>query len=471
MQADLLYQSISDLSRLILRREISPQELAAAYLARCKALDSKLYAVVTLTEELAMDQARAAETEIMKGHYRGPLHGIPWGVKDLFSTRGIPTQWGSPAFRNQVFDYDATIVLRLHDAGAVMLAKLSTGELAGGAIWFGGTTRCPWDTTRSSSGSSAGPGAATSAAMVGFAIGTETDGSIISPASVNGIVGLRPTYGRLSRYGCMAAGWTRDKPGPMCRTVKDAALVFEQLLGADSNDASVVDAPFAFSPGGSVKGVRIGVLRSEFEMPLDDDVRERQHDALRVLEGLGMRLEDVELSTEVPFRAVASIISAVESATAWEPLWNSPKRDQMIRRTRMDNWVAGRMIPATDYLKAERLRTELLKYTRSIFQEYAALVAPSWMGPAWPADAREEFDTISPVRGDPKDPARPRPQISSFSNLVGIPSVSVPCGLTNARLPVGIQFVGAPFDEGRILELAYAYEQATPWHKTHPDLN
>jgi Asp-tRNA(Asn)/Glu-tRNA(Gln) amidotransferase A subunit family amidase len=469
MDPELLYQSIGDLGGMIRRREVSPVELTAGYLERARTLDPQLFAVVEFTEELAMDEARTAESEIARGRYRGPLHGIPWGVKDLFSTDGIPTQWGSPAFRGQVFDYDATVVRRMRDAGAVLIAKLSTGELAGGAVWFGGTTRCPWDTGRSSSGSSAGPGSATAAGMVGFAVGTETGGSIISPASVNGVVGLRPTYGRVSRHGCMAAGWTRDKPGPLCRYVADAALVLRHLMGADPDDLSAVDAPFDFPPRTPLPGTKVAILRNEFEMPLEDEVRTIQHAALGVLEDLGIVIEDIELA-DLPYSEVSSLIGAVESATVWEPLWDSPKRDEFIRSDRGRRWAAGRMIPATDFLKAERIRVEIMGYASSIFDEYAAIVAPSWMGPAWPWDMPES-GPISPTRGDPEDPDRPRPRISGFSNLVGIPSVSVPCGFTEAGLPLAIQFLGAAFDEAGILRLAQAYEQATPWHERHPSLS
>lgn len=469
MEPEVLYGSIVDLGGMIRRREISPVELTAAYLERARALDPRLFAVVELTDDLAMEQARAAESEIMRGRYRGPLHGIPWGVKDLFATDGVPTQWGSPAFRGQVFDYDATVVRRLREAGAVLVAKLSTGELAGGAVWFGGTTRCPWDTDRSSSGSSAGPGSATAAGMVGFAVGTETGGSIISPASVNGVVGLRPTYGRVSRHGCMAAGWTRDKPGPLCRYVEDAALVLGQMMGADPEDLSAVDAPFDFQPRAPVRGTKVAVLRDEFEMPLEDEVQAVQHAALDVLEDLGVVLEELELA-DLPYREVSSLIGAVESATVWEPLWNSPLREEFIRKDRGRGWAAARMIPATDFLKAERIRVEIMKYASSIFDEYAAIVTPSWMGPAWPWDMPES-GPISPTRGDPEDPDRPRPRISGFSNLVGIPAVSVPCGFTEAGLPLGIQFLGAAFDEAGILRLAHAYERATPWHLRHPILS
>jgi Asp-tRNA(Asn)/Glu-tRNA(Gln) amidotransferase A subunit family amidase len=470
MQEDILFGSLADLGQMIRSREISPLELTTAYIDQASRLDPQLLAVVTLTEELAIRQARAAEAEIMNGRYRGPLHGIPWGVKDLFATDGIPTQWGSPAFRGQTFDHDATVVQKLHDAGAVLIGKLATGELAYGAKWFRGTTRCPWDTSRSSSGSSAGPGAATAAGMVGFSVGTETEGSIISPASVNGIVGLRPTYGRVSRYGVMVAGWTLDKPGPLCRYVDDCATVLRHVMGADPLDPTAVDAPFEFPQQAGIQGKRIGVLRDEFDMPADPELRQILNASLEVLESLGFALEEIELR-DLPYGAVSRLVS-VEEASFFEPLIESPGIHELLRKDHASRWAAARMIPAIDYMKMQRIRVEMMQYASELFDRYAALVTPAQMGTAWQADASETSGVIHPTRRtDPEDPdSAPRPRISLFSNLVGIPSVSVPCGFTEGGLPMAIQFVGAAFDEGGILQLARAYEQATTWHERHPAL-
>ena len=468
ISTDILYSSTVELGKMIRARKISPVELTTTYLDRAKKLNPRLFAIVTMTEDLAMEQARAAEAEIMKRNYRGPLHGIPWGVKDLYATKGIPTQWGSPVFRGQTFDYDSTVVRKLHDAGAVLIGKLSTGELASGAIWFGGTTRCPWDTNRSASGSSAGPGSATAAGLVGFSVGTETGGSIISPSSVNGVVGLRPTYGRVSRYGIMAASWTKDKPGPLCRSVEDCALVLRHIMGADPLDASAVNAPFVFPPRTPIKGKKLGVLNDEFEMPLSDEVRRIVKASLKVLQDQGAILEEVKLR-DLPYREVSNLGSP-ESASFWEQMLRSPKKNDFIRKDRHVGWIASRMIPATDYVKAQRIRTEIMEYASDLFKKYAALVTPSWMGTAWEWDKPESGPTISPVRGNPDDPDN-GPKISTFSNLVGIPAISVPCGFTESGLPLGLQFVGGAFDEAGILQLAQAYEQATDWHKRHPTLS
>ena len=252
---------MATLAALMRKREVSSTELTQMYLARLKKHGPTLNCVVTLTEDLALAQAAQADKEIKAGSYRGPLHGIPWGAKDLFATKGITTTWGAAPYQDQVFDYDATVVERLRDAGAVLVAKLSLGALAQGDNWFRGQTKNPWNPERGSSGSSAGPGSATAAGLVGFAIGTETRGSIISPAAANGVVGLRPTYGRVSRYGAMALSWTMDKIGPMCRSVEDCALVFNAIYGPDGRDDTVVDAPFEWNPDVPLAKLRIGYVQ------------------------------------------------------------------------------------------------------------------------------------------------------------------------------------------------------------------
>jgi len=463
MNEGALYKSVAELSRLLRAKHVSPVELAREYIKRAERLDPQLLAVVTLTEDLAMSQARAAETEITKGKFRGPLHGIPWGAKDLLATRGIPTQWGCPAYQGQVFDYDATVVGKLRDAGAVLMAKLALGELASGARWFGGTTRCAWDPMRSSSGSSAGPGSATAAGAVGFSLGTETLGSIISPAAANGVVGLRPTYGRVSRFGAMTLSWTMDKIGPMCRTVEDCALVLDAISGADPLDPAAVDAPFRFSAHSPIKGKKIGVLRNEFESP-SDEVRKIFADALKVLEGHGLVLEEIYLE-DFPYQDIARYTINVEAACAFESLWKSGKIDQMINKQRAIDWSAARLLPATDYLKMQRVRSEICDYASRLFKKYAAIVAPST--PA-PAPLVEESAALNAVTLAAATIPNGNGGSSAFGNLTGIPAVSVPCGFTAAGLPLGIAFLGPAFDEAGILRLAYAYEQSNSWHERHP---
>ena len=466
MNEGALYKSVTELNRMLRAKHVSPVELTREYIKRAERLDPQLFAVVTFTEELAMSQARAAEAEIMKGKIRGRLHGIPWGAKDLLATKGIPTQWGCPAYQEQVFDYDATVVGKLRDAGAVLIAKLALGELASGARWFGGTTRCPWDPMRSSSGSSAGPGSATAAGAVGFGVGTETLGSIISPAATNGVVGLRPTFGRVSRYGAMTLSWTMDKIGPLCRTVEDCAWVFDAIRGADPLDLAAVDAPFRFSAHSPINGKKIGILRNEFETPSDAEVRKILADALKVLAGLGLILEEVYLD-DFPYQDIARYTINVEAACVFEPLWTSGKIDRLINKQRAIDWSAARLLPATDYLKMQRVRAEICDYASRLFKKYAALVAPSTGAPA---ALVEESAAVNSVTAAAAAIVDGNGGSSAFGNVTGMPAISVPCGFTAAGLPLGIVFLGPAFDEAGILRLAYAYEQANHWHERHPKL-
>ena len=465
MDEETLYKPVLELSRMLRARQISPVELAQEYIKRARKLDPQLFAVVTFTEELALSQARAAEAEIMKQKFRSPLHGIPWGAKDVFATKGIPTQWGCPAYQGQVFDYDAMVVRKLGEAGAVLMAKLAVGELASGARWFGGTTRCPWDPIRTSSGSSAGPGSATAAGAVGFALGTETLGSIISPSTTNGVVGLRPTYGRVGRNGAMALSWTMDKVGPMCRTVQDCAVVFEQIIGADPLDQASVDAPFRFSTQATIKGKKIGVLREEFGAASDPEVSRVLREALRVLEAQGVVLEEVDLD-DYPYQDIARFTINIEAACAFEPLWKSGRIDLMLNKQRAIDWSVARMLPAVDYLKMQRVRVEICEYAGRLLRKYAALVAPSSATPAGLVDP----PTVNTLTSALSGPISSRGGSSAFGNIAGLPAVSVPCGFTANGLPLGIQFLGPAFDEAGILRLAHAYEQATDWRDRHPRL-
>jgi aspartyl-tRNA(Asn)/glutamyl-tRNA(Gln) amidotransferase subunit A len=468
---DSLYRPVSVLGRLIRAKQLSPVELTSQYIERAKTLDPQLFAFVTFSEELAMKQARDAEREAMKGRFRSPLHGIPWGVKDLFATDGIPTQWGSPAYIGQVFNYDAAIVRKLHNAGAVLIGKLASGELASGARWFGGTTRCPWDPSRSSNGSSAGPGAATAAGLVGFSVGTETLGSILVPAATNGVVGLRPTYGRISRYGVMALSWSMDKIGPICRTVGDCALVFNEILGADPLDSSSVDGPPVGAlddrpPGRSVsrplQGKRIGVLRDEFSAVSDPQASSAFRNALKSLQSLGLVLEEVQLN-DYPYQDIARYTMNVEAACVFEPLWKNGMIDSMLNRQRALDWSASRLLPATDYLKMQRIRGEICDYAGTLFKRYAALVAPTSATTAALVDV-SDLPGASPIGIVAAGGSL------AFGNLAGLPAISVPCGFTTSNLPLGLQFIGATFDESGILRIAHIYEQTNTWQERHPQL-
>ena len=308
----LAFLPLTHLARLVETRQVKPSELTALYLDRLKRYDPLLHCVVSYTEELASRQARQADEEIAAGTYRGPLHGIPWGAKDLLAVRGTRTTWGASPYANQVIDADATVYRRLTDAGAILVAKLSMGALASGDRWFGGRTRNPWNLEQGASGSSAGPGAATAAGLVGFAIGTETRGSIISPSTRNGVTGLRPTFGRVSRYGAMALSWTMDKIGPMCRSAEDCALVFDVMLGPDGLDNTVLDVPFNWDATSQISSLRVGYLRSAFEDDIVDDSENPQlvesqrqrlsnsQVALGVIRDLGVQVAPFDLPAGPP---------------------------------------------------------------------------------------------------------------------------------------------------------------------------
>src|SRR5687768_13709701 len=338
---DLAFASVPQLAELIRTRRITSTELTKMYLGRLKRYGPKLLCVVTLTEELALKQAAAADAELKRGKYRGPLHGIPWGAKDLFATKGIKTTWGAEPYRDQMIDYDATVIERLRDAGAVLVAKLSMGALAQGPKWFGGVTRNPWapaEDRQGASGSSAGPGAATAAGLVGFSIGTETLGSIISPSSRNGVVGLRPTYGRVSRYGAMGLSWTMDKVGPMCRGVEDCAAALDAIYGPDGQDMTVGDAPFNWNADVPLSSLRVGYLKGEFETTPSASASEQQKQiaakrnamykaALDALAKAGVKMTPIELP-RFPTANLRYILTA-EAATAFDDITRDGRINQL----------------------------------------------------------------------------------------------------------------------------------------------
>jgi len=439
---DLAFLPVSTLARLIESHQVSPVELTRLYLDRLSTYGPKLHCVITLTDDLAMAQARAAEKEIMAGRYRGPLHGVPWGAKDLLSTRGIRTTWGATPFKDQVPDTDATVVERLRDAGAVLVAKLSMGALAMGAIWFGGTTRNPWNTEKNSSGSSAGSGAATAAGLVGFAIGSETMGSIVSPSRTCGVVGLRPTYGRVSRHGAMALSWTMDKLGPMCRGVEDCAAVLHAIHGPDGKDRSVADVPFNWRPEISPARLRIGYVASAFDGVRDSAAQSADAAALDVLRSLGADLQPLDMSalSNYPVNAVLNIVS-IESAAAFDDPTRGGELDVMTEEDK-SGWPtrfrSARLVPAVEYLRMQRVRSLLMRDMQELMNDWDVILAPG---------------DDSPSLG--------------ITNLTGHPEVLVPCGFVEG-LPRGLRFIGDLYDEATVLAVARAYEQATDWHLQHP---
>ena len=442
---DLAFCTVLELAALVRTRRVSSVDLTKMYLSRLKRYGPKLFCTVTLTEELAMDQAKKADDEITRGHYKGQLHGIPWGAKDLFATKGIPTTWGAEPYRSQVIDYDATVVERLRDAGAVLIAKLSMGALAQGGLWFGGNTRNPWDTEQSSSGSSAGPASATSAGLVGFSVGTETLGSIVSPSSTCGVAGLRPTYGRISRYGAMGLSWTMDKIGPICRGVEDCAVALHALYGPDGRDITVPDFTFDWFPETRLhtrlQKMRIGFLKQEFERG-NDERKKINQEALEALRSAGAKLEPIELP-EFPAQDLFLLLSA-EAAAAFDDLTRDGGINQLSGQTPNDwpnSFRTSRFIPAVEYIRAQRARTLLMRKMADLMSKWDVFVSPA-------------------------------PGSSSLlvTNFTGHPAVVVPAGFEKG-LPRAIMFTGGLYDEAAPLKVALAFERATKWHTRRPKVD
>jgi Asp-tRNA(Asn)/Glu-tRNA(Gln) amidotransferase A subunit family amidase len=479
---DLAFLPITALAPLIQRRQVSATDLTKMYLARLKKYGPKLNCVVNLTEDLALAQAAAADAEIRAGRYKGPLHGIPWGAKDLFATKGIPTTWGAGPFQNQVFDYDATIVERLREAGAILVAKLSMGALAQGDNWFRGQTKNPWNPDdpsprrSGSSGSSAGPGSATAAGLVAFGIGTETRGSIISPSSANGVTGLRPTYGRVSRHGAMALSWTMDKIGPMCRSVEDCALVFNAIYGPDGRDETVVDAPFAWNADVPLSSLRIGYVKHEFDQSaqgpggrgaaatapaagaaaggggrageLTAEEQQRQREARLTIFNNVLDVYRKAGATLIPIDIPANITSisdnigfvlSTEGAAAFDDL----TRSKDINDPSLGNWPntfrTHRFVPAVEYIRAQRARTLLIREMDKFMSQYDAFLST----------------TGSSTLG--------------VTNLTGHPAVALKAGFVN-NAPVELMVTGRLYDEATVLRVALAFERNTSWHTMNPKM-
>ena len=438
---DLAFYSIGELAALIKSRQITSEKLTRFYLDRLKRFGPRLECVVTLTEDLALAQARRADAEIASGKYRGPLHGIPYGAKDLLAVKGIPTTWGAAPYTNQVFNESATVIKRLDEAGAVLVAKTTLGELAMGETWFGGKTRNPWDIGQGSSGSSAGSCAAVSAGLVAFAIGSETLGSIVSPSDRCGTTSLRPTFGRVSRTGAMTLSWSMDKLGPICRTVEDCALVLNAIQGPDGLDQTVQSVPFNYTPKVNLKRLRIGYLKADFEK----ESAERKANATVALEKmreLGAQLITLELP-DFPAGAVSFMLST-EAAAAFDDLTVSGC-DSGLKQQDSGAWPntfrRRRFVPAVEFIEGQRVRWLLIQETAKLFDKVDLFLAPPFVG-----------------------------RCLLLSNLTGHPCVVVPDGFTKAGTPTSICFIGNLFGEAELLAVAKAYQDATDSHRKHPPL-
>lgn len=440
---ELAFWPVTDLAGLIQSRRLSSVQLTNMYLERLKRYDPKLQCVITLTEELAQKQAKRADEEIAAGRYRGPLHGIPWGAKDLLAVKGYKTTWGAMPYKEQIIDLDATVVKRLEEAGAVLVAKLTLGALAWGDVWFGGKTRNPWDTEKGSSGSSAGPAAATAAGLVGFSIGSETWGSIVSPSTVCGVTGLRPTFGRVSRHGAMALSWSMDKIGPICRTVEDCAVVLDAIYGPDDKDVTIMDLPFNWDASSDAKALKVGYLKSDFEKDREDTQWKANDLAtLDALRDMGFKLIPIELP-DYPIEAVSLVLN-VEAAAAFDELTRSNRDDLLVRQIENawpNRFREARTVPAVEYIQANRLRTLVMKVTQERLEGIDVYVAPSWEG-----------------------------RNSLLTNLTGHPAVVLPNGLRKEGTPSSITFIGRLYGEDKLLSVAKAYQDATSFHLRHPAL-
>ncbi|HJP60341.1 MAG TPA: amidase [Gemmatimonadaceae bacterium] len=447
----LAFLPVTELSDLMRRQRVTSMQLTQMYLARLKKYDPVLRCVISLTEDRALRQAAAADAEIKRGKYRGPLHGIPWGAKDLLAVRGYKTTWGAGPFKEQVIDTDATVVQRLDDAGAVLVAKLTLGELAQGDIWFGATTKNPWKVDQGSSGSSAGPASATAAGLVGFSIGSETLGSISSPSTRCGTTGLRPTFGRVPRTGAMALSWTMDKLGPICRSVEDCAMVLDAIYGPDGKDNTVIDADYHWNAELSPKSLRIGYVKSAFDLPQTDpaDPKRTLHGtkkfddaALDVFHRLGIALIPVDLP-DVPYDAMRIILSA-EAAAAFDELTRSDRDKELVQQGKFDwpnSFRTSRFIPAVDYVNANRVRTMAMQKWDDLMRSVDVIVTPT--------GAANLSQLVA-------------------TNLTGHPAVILPNGFRDDGTPVSLTFLGGLFEEGKVLAVAKAYQDATGFHLKHP---
>ncbi len=440
---DLAFYSIEQLASLIKNKKISSLALTQFFIERIKKWGDTLQCVISLQEDMAYAQARKADAELAQGKYRGLLHGIPYGLKDLFAVKGTKTTWGAAPYQNQVIDEDAFVFTKLKEAGAVLVAKFTLGALAMGDYWFGGRTKNPWNLNYGSSGSSAGSASATVAGLVPFAIGTETWGSIVSPSTTCGATGLRPTFGSISRTGAMALSYSLDKVGPICRSAADAAVVFNYIHGTDGKDGSAVNKPFNYTPNKDIKKLKIAYAKNYF-----DKIKDTSRNEFKVLEEfrkLGVQLIPVNFPDSGVYNFnIMDVVIGVECAAQFDEMTRLNIDDALTRQTKNDwpnQFRTARFVPAVEYINAQRHRYTLMQKVNEVMQQYDVIICPS--------------------RGDGNQ--------SAITNLTGNPVVCVPTGFDKKfDLPTGISFVGNLYDEATILSIAQAYQKATNWDETHP---
>jgi aspartyl-tRNA(Asn)/glutamyl-tRNA(Gln) amidotransferase subunit A len=466
---DLAFADLTQLAAALDTGQITSTQLTTLYLDRLERYGPELGALARSTRTLALEQADTADRERRDGKRRGPLHGIPFGVKDLLATANIPTEWGSPAHAGQTFPEDAHVVERLREAGAVLIGKLSMVSLAGGggyryaAASATGPGRTPWNKDHWSGGSSSGPGAAVAAGLVGFAIGSETWGSIVCPSSFCGVTGLRPTFGRVSRHGAMALSWTMDKIGPMARSARDCALILQAIAGRDDRDPTTSSAS-RFSPGRrrSVRGLKLGIVRPDYGK--EDGTHRPQPEtdaafeaALTALRSLGVQLQDATLP-DLDADAAAGTIISVEGSAAFETVIRDKARlSSLPDDAQQGGLLAGLVIPGVDYVRSLRIRALAQAAVADLFTQYDALVAPGMLQVASPVSMSLDDYFVGSDKG-----------LSGLGNLTGLPALCVRMGCGTGALPLGLQFVGAPWDEAMVLNLGEAYQKVTDWHRKRP---
>ena len=442
---DLAFYTIEQLASLIKNKKISSLALTQFFIERIKKWGDTLQCVISIQEEIAYAQAKKADAELAQGKYRGLLHGIPYGLKDLFAVKGTKTTWGAAPYQNQTIEEDAFVYTKLREAGAVLIAKFTLGALAMGDYWFGGRTKNPWNLKYGSSGSSAGSASATVAGLVPFAIGTETWGSIVSPSTTCGATGLRPTFGSISRTGAMALSYSLDKVGPICRSASDAAIVFNYIHGTDGKDGSAVNMPFNYTPNKDIKKLKIGYAKNYF-----DKIKDSSRNEFKVLEEfkkLGVQLIPVNFPDSGVYNFnIMDVVIGAESAAQFDEMTRMNIDDVLTRQTKNDwpnSFRTARFVPAVEYINAQRHRYTLMQKVNEVMQQYDVIICPS--------------------RGDGNQ--------SAITNLTGNPVVCVPTGFDKKlNLPTGISFVGNLYDEATILSIAQAYQKATNWDETHPAL-
>lgn len=463
--ADFAFLSIVELGRLLRQKKASATELATYFLDRLERIGPRFNAVVTVTRERALAEAAQSDREIKAGKWRGPLHGIPYGVKDLLATKDYPTTWGAEPYRQQKFDYDATVIERLGAAGAVLVAKLAMVELAGGMGYnqanasFTGPGKTPWNPGYWSGGSSSGPGAAVAAGLVPFAIGSETSGSILTPAAFCGVTGLRPTYGAVSRHGAMALAWTMDKLGPLGRSAEDCGIVLAMIAGKDPKDPSSVGLNMQTMAESPTKRYRLGIPKGA-DKDIQPEVAANFRQGLKVLEDRVEVIEDVELP-DLPYGAVGGMIIAAEGASAFDDLLKDGRLAQLTAPEDRTGGYPALAVSAPDYLRALRARRPMQRALDDFLKKFDALAVPTRTTVATPLD-KPFRDGWPGVTGGAN--------LIGPTNVVGVPGISVPNGFGVQNLPTGLSFAARAFDEGKLIALGRLYQERTDWHRRQPTI-